>query len=157
MFSCAFGSIVGPCWTTHRNAAWICPPGQPKRSYKSMCRKAVSRSSWKSRCTTRRPTQTHSGLPAGPVICFETSARSFNRCASRFACSAACCFALSAASFWADAGVEPTHMAKQRRGRARRKRGDMMLGHSGALARRWMISCAVYIGIRPQCGSEPIA
>ena len=52
------------------------PAGQPKRSYRSRCRKAVSRSSRQSRLTTRRPSQTHSGLAAGPPKSFSASANS---------------------------------------------------------------------------------
>src|SRR6185312_3262865 len=40
----------------------------------SRCRKAVSRSSRQSRLTTRRPSQTHSGLPAGPASTRDASA-----------------------------------------------------------------------------------
>jgi len=65
-----------PFKTKQRNAAWICPLGQPNRSYKSRWRKAVSRSSRQRRPTTRRPSQTHSGLPAGPLSMRRASTKS---------------------------------------------------------------------------------
>src|SRR4029079_5176889 len=69
-----FGSILAPWRTRQRKVAWIWGPGQPNRSYRSRWRKAVSRSSRQSRLTTRRPSQTHSGLPAAPVRTWEASA-----------------------------------------------------------------------------------
>ena len=65
--SAAFGSILLECSSRQRKVAWIWPLGQPNRSYRSRWRKAVSRSSRHNRLTTRRPSQTHSGLPAGPA------------------------------------------------------------------------------------------
>src|SRR5215471_846421 len=119
--SAALGSIVLACRTRQRNVTWIWPLGQPNRSYRSRWRKAVSRSSRQSRLTTRRPSHTHSGLPAGPFRACCASANSSIFCGSlvpSFALSLAlslapsfgaadCCSAGLVSLFWAEAGEIP--------------------------------------------------
>src|SRR5205807_6200779 len=74
--SATLGSICPPKRVRQRKAAWTWPPGQPNRSYRSRCRNAVSRSSRHIRRTTRRPSQTHSGFPAGPLMAWDASTNS---------------------------------------------------------------------------------
>ena len=86
----AFGSML-PWRTTQRKVAWICPLGQPNRSYRSRCLKAVSRSSRHKRFTTRRPSQTHSGLAAGPPRAAAASEKSSILRGPSFEVSAGAC------------------------------------------------------------------
>src|SRR5258708_7302261 len=67
---------MAPKRTRQRKVAWTWPPGQPNRSYRSRWRKAVSRSSRHISTTTRRPSQTHSGFPAGPLMACAASTNS---------------------------------------------------------------------------------
>src|ERR1039458_1659783 len=104
--SWALGSI-GPCRTRQRKEAWICEFGQPKRSERARGRKTVAGSPRHIRLTTRRPSQTHSGLPAGPVSRRAASAISSMLFWPSLALSPAgfCCSGGCRLPLWANAAV----------------------------------------------------
>ena len=122
----ALGSMF-PCRTTQRNAIWMWPAGHPNRSYRSRWRKAVSKSSRHSRLTTRRPSQRHSGLAAGPPKSFSASANSSAFFAASFA-SAAGGFSVAFGSmFCADVGPATHGIATLKAAARRRRLGPYMV------------------------------
>ena len=103
------------------------PAGHPNRSYRSRCRKAVSRSSRNSRLTTRRPSQRHSGLAAGPPKCFSASANSSAFFAASFASAAGGFSVAFGSTFCADVGPATHSIATLKAAARRRRLGPYMV------------------------------